>query len=227
MFELRKWKWDVCGKRNRVVARGKCYGNPCFPEGHYIRTSAIAKAELSRDSDRVILTTHSGNCYGLDFGEIDEEVYESTREKAKILGIDLDVERCLELLHQAQQRTIERLEGILEPCELYVKINECLMTEEAYCRTEQGEIVSVPVDFHVGMFTDSVIVGDYGWRSEKYPFEWRYMIDGSRISCYFWDEWLEAVKIFCEGDGVTVENFGRESFCKGHEITVIKRRESV
>lgn len=221
MFALKKWKLDDYG--DQVIARGKCYGNPRFPEGRYIHTSAIVKTEISKESEQLILTTYSGSSYRLDYAELDEEAYESTKESVKYLGTDLDLERCLWLRQQEQKKTMVWLEGILDPCELYVKINQYLKVDEAYYRTEQGEIVKMEAGCHTGMFVDSVLVGDYGRWPPKYPCNWRYMIDGGRISCYLWDGPLDAVKILSEEKDFVIEDSGREVPCKRNEICVLER----
>lgn len=125
MFVLKKWRLDLYekelvmgngegggisiwirpaqgGGKKAVVARGTCYGNPRFPEGRRVRTSKIVKADIREGAEQLILTTYSGSQYGLDFGEMDGEAYESTRESAKCLGIEPDVERCLWLWRQKQ-----------------------------------------------------------------------------------------------------------------------------
>ena len=230
MFELKRWKLDSCtgtlqeGDREAaaaVIARGKCYGNPRFPEGRSIHTSAVVKAELSMESEQIILTTYSGSQYRLDFGEMDGEVYESTRKNAVCLGLETAVERCFRLWQQKQERTRKWLSGLLRPCELYVKINGNLRVEEAFYRTEQGEVVKAAAGCHIGMFMDSVIVGDWEGIPGKYPYGWRYMIDGSRISCYQWNGLLDAVRIFNEGKDFVLEDSGREVLCKSNELTTV------
>ncbi|MCI8661052.1 MAG: hypothetical protein HFG54_12560 [Lachnospiraceae bacterium] len=223
MYELKKWQLSCRGEK--VVGKGRCYGNPKFCEGCFIHTSAVVEAKLSEDRDRIFLTTRSGNQYVLFLGEMDEGAKEITWEGAKVLGLSLDRERCLSLLQQAQQERREYLEGILKPCEMYVKLNGALMTAEAYYRTEQGELLELEAGCHVGMFTDSVLVGGFGWNQKKCSCEWRYMICGSGISCYFWDGELDAVRIFNEGQDFIAEDSGRKILCKEKEITVLNRKE--
>lgn len=220
MFELKKWKLDTHGPSVKAV--GKCYGNPRFPKGYYIRTSSVITADISNEPEQIILTTYSGSHYSLSFGEIDEEAYKSTGECAKVLGLELDMERCLCLRQQEVKRTIERLEGVLEPREMYAGIDESLKIYEAYYRPEQGEITKVAAVCHTGMFTDSVIVG--GCTRRPYPCEWRYMIDGRRICCYVWEGQLDAVRIFNEGRDFHMEDGKRDILCKGNEITFVKRQ---
>lgn len=218
-FTLKRWKLDSF--KEKIIAWGNCYGNPEFFKGCYIYTSAIEKAEISEALKRIIVTTHSGNQYALDFAEIDETAYESTKEKAKALGLCLDWQ-------QAQKRTRKQLEEILRPCEMYVKINESLMTEAAYYRTRKNEIVKVAVRCSCGMFTDSVLVEKYDWHSMECFGGWRYLILdwGRRISSYFWNEELEALKVFNEGNDFMIEDFGREILCNKKELTTIKRQET-
>ncbi len=221
MFELKKWKLEKTGKQ--IIGWGRCYGNPRFSEGCYIRTSYIAKAEILEEQEQILLTTYSGSRYALPFAGFDEEQWETTAELVKALGLELDSRRCVQLKEQAEEGKKKWLEDLLQPCEIYVKIDESLMAQEVYYRTEQGEIIKMAAGCHTGMFIDSVLIG-YGGFFRKCPCGWRYMIDGGgRITCYFWDGSLDAVRIHNEGRDFIVENGGREILCKGNEITVIER----
>lgn len=221
MYALRKWQLNCRGEK--VIARGRCYGNPKFHEGCFIHTSAVMKAELSEEMERIVLTTRSGSHYGLSFGEIDESEKALTGEAAEALGLSLDMEKCLNLWQQDRERKREYLAEILNPCEMYVKLDGELMAEEAFYQTVQGEIIEVEIGRHVGMFTDSVIVGGSGWNRREYSCEWRYMICGSRISVYFWDGRLDVVRIFHEGPDFVAGDSGREILCRRNEITAVER----
>lgn len=226
MFELKNWKLDW--REEQIVGRGRCYGNPRFPEGSYIHTSHIVKAEVLPERERILLITHSGSHYALDFGGFDEESWETTAELFKVLGLDFNRNRCEELKEEAEKRKKKGLEDVLRPRELYVRVRDSLMAEEAYYRTEQGEIVKMTVGCHVGMFTNSVIIGGCSDFLRGYPCGWRYLIDGGRrITCYFWDGPLDAVQVFNEGGDFVAENGGTELLCKEDEMTEIKRPEMV
>ena len=219
MYELKKWQLNCRGEK--VIARGRCYGNPKFHEGCFIHTSPVMKAELSEE--KIVLTTRSGSHYELSFGEIDESEKELTGEAAEALGLSLDMERCLSLWQQARERKREYLAEILNPSEMYIKLDGELMAEEAFYRTGQGEIIELIIRRHMGMFTDSVIVGGLEWNRRECSCEWRYMICGSGISVYFWNGQLDVVRIFHEGPDFVAGDLGREILCRRNEITAVER----
>jgi len=168
--------------------------------------------DVDNEHALIILTTKSGNRYHLDFVEINEVHMEDTRKAIEKAEFFLDIDKCVE-----ERR--RRIEAVLGPRELYVRMAGGWNALEAYFKTMEYKIVNIPVTFHSGNFSDSVLIGNG-------LCDWRFFPYGSRIECYHWSDGIDTVKL---------ENLGSKDFifrgsyrdilCRQGEITAVGKEE--
>lgn len=210
MAELKNWYLQEAN--GRIAGHGYVYQNPKFAHGTKIHTSAVKGIDVDDEHSIIILTTKSGNHYQLDFLEIDTAHREDTAKAIEKAEIFLDIDKCVE-------KRRRRIEAVLGPRELYVRMAGGWNAQEAYFMTMEREIVNIPVAFHSGDFSDSVLIGNG-------LCDWRFFPYGIRIECYHWSDGIDTVKL---------ENLGLKDFifrgsyrdilCRQGEITAVGKEE--
>lgn len=210
MAELKNWYLQEAN--GRIAGHGYVYQSPKFAQGTKIHTSAVEGIDVDDEHSMVILTTKSGSRYHLDFVEIDKAHREDTAKAIEKAEIFLDIDKCVE----SRRR---RIEAVLAPRELFVRMAGGWNALEAYFETIEHEIVNIPVTFHSGDFSDSVLIGNE-------LCDWKFFPYGSRIECYHWSDGIATVKL----ENVSSKDFifrglYRDILCRQGEITAVGKEE--
>lgn len=92
----------------------------------------------------------------------------------------------------------------------------------AYYKSKDGMITAVPIVIHVGMFSDSVLIGG-GFALGNC--DWRYFPRGGEIECYHWAGELEAVRLENIGTDFVYRGYSRDILCKHGEMIVVTKED--
>ena len=219
-MKLREWYLSKWENSDISIAWGIVSGHHRLMDGHHIHTSKIERLELKEDEKRLMMYTHSGSIYCLDWQDIHLGQVESTQVILKEFRISTDfLSACVELVKKAEEKTLAQADSILKNGELLLTFGY----EQAFFKNSEGIVRKIDISVHVGMFQDSVLVTDW----ENHEVDFRYFpsgLFGIRIEPYHWSDGLEAVLI----DNQTREEIdfiGSEkgTQCKVGEITRIKK----
>lgn len=210
MAELKNWYLQEA--YGQIAGHGCVYQSPKYAQGTKIHTSAVMGIDVDNELALVILTTKSGNCYHLDFVEIDEAHIEDTRKAIQKVKVSLDIDKCV-------QERRRRIEAVLGPKELYVRMAGGRNAQGAYFKTMEHEIVSIPVVFHSGDFSDSVLIGNG-------LCDWRFFPHGDWIECYRWSDGIDTVKLENMGSNDFIfRGSYRDILCGQGKITAVGKEE--
>lgn len=219
MYILRNWYLMMYD--NVVMGFGNCFGNPKFPEGFHIHTSLVIKVENDSDKKELRLFTKSGSCYHLAYAEINDRLLGDTRIAMESFGVSLDAEECVEIKREEEMRR-HPFADILNCRELYVQMAGGDAAFKAYYKTADYKIIDVPIHVHVGMLTDSILIGgEFAFCN----FDWRFFPRGGEIECYHWTGELEAVRLENIGADFVYRGYSRDILCKHGEMIVVTRED--
>lgn len=201
----------------KVSAHGYLFGHEEVDEGTYCDLSHIQ--EIMVKDDNFLIRAISGNIYQLEFKEINESMLDCTEEALNQLGVAVDMERIKTIVQQNGQKRAEWLAGVLNPCELYIRLLTDVSVTHAYYMEESGKIVKANVRYHTGTFQDSILIRDYS------KFDFRFFPQGISITPYHWSDGLRAVKIHSICGNLRFRGSFREILCKAGEVTTIESKE--
>lgn len=216
MYRLKEWFLETSAHGYR--GHGNCYDNPNFVNGDFITTSHIMRIEVEDEQRQLKLFTKSGSCYILEYADINDLETERTQKVFEDMNVVIDLQRCVALKEERMKEILE----LINRNELYV-----IMTDggqsvtEAYFKKEDGDVVSIPISVHVGMWQDSIIIADY----DTGLCDWRIWPSFLHVEPYHWSDHLEAVHIENVGEDFVFKGSTREIVCKAGKVTVIKSEE--
>ena len=219
MYRLKNWYLDA--HKEGVRGHGDCYDNPRFFSGQLITTSYIKKIEVEDEESRLKLFTESGSCYVLEFADINDVAMETTQKMLESMNAVVDLQKCIALKEERIKSTIKGVSELLKPNELYVFMTGGQGIIEAYFKSNDDAVVSIPVRVHIGTIQDSIIVAD--WVSGLC--DWRIFPSVCVVKPYHWSDNIEAVYIENVGETFVFMGSKREIPCNSGEVTVIKSEE--
>lgn len=162
MYRLEQWRltgretsqgWDMW---DCVIAQGKAFGNPRFPEGHGIHTSPILSCSFTPYA--MTVSTFSGSLYELRYAQINAEA-PLDENLLRRLGAGGKTIRALRSRVQKQKMIRRReIDGRLGRSELYLELKGCESVAAAVFKDENGTLHTIEPWCHSGMFQDSWLI---------------------------------------------------------------------
>lgn len=201
----------------QIAACGYVIGHPKVDDGIFINTSYVESVTM--EGDELHIHTQSGSHYRLRLADVYEERLGNTKAALKKLGVSFDMGRCRTLIRENEIKMCVELSGILEPCELYLRMLCDETVTHAYYMAENGVITKAGISYHVGTFQDSILIRVYC------KCDFRFFPNGTNIEPYHWSDGLQAVKIHNICGDFDFKCDQRRIKCKGKEITTIKAEE--
>lgn len=152
-MELRNWYLSIYNN-DLVLARGDVYDSPRFPEGYFIRTSRIEDYEMTDTA--LIVTTHSGSHYEMNFSELNHTQDSSTREALKVLKISDDFLNKVYMKVKPKDNTFFKdLNKELINGDLFLELRDNCFGR--VCFKYNNKLYNLHCYCHVGTFADSYL----------------------------------------------------------------------
>lgn len=217
MITLTEWQlnWTF---RGDILAHGYVTGHHRLKDGSWIHTSRILKIEAVGNGEKLIMHTFSGSEYTLMLEEMNPFVVDDSCEQMMKLGITEEVCRTAKAYAENKLKAIQnKADETIAPRELYVII-QGTDARRAYWKASDGSIIEIPIDYHLGMFQDSILITDY----ELGQVDFRYFPKWSTIEPYHWSDGLEAVWLDNMSDeNVEFEGTKERILCPGRQCVRI------
>lgn len=236
-YLLKNWTLVDYGKV--LYAYGNVYDNPKFSQGYYIHTSFFESFDIDLENERFDAITHSGSHYVLPFNCVhvmdntvkrilvenkfkpfDKELIEKNFEE----WVEKSKKRIEDDILKEKEYTASFVEKIPEKS-LYLEVFEDNTAVAIFHRehTDNSEIplcINVPVNTHVGMFQDSILITDWEYDLVDY----RYFPKMYHLETYHWSDGLE--RLIVKNTGNETITLDRTKIEPGETVTIEKNSDA-
>lgn len=220
MVKLTQWYLTEYEPETSYLAHGFVYNHYRLSDGSHIHTSSIERIVFDSVNNRLLMDTYSGSHYELLLADIDFTNFDKTRAYLQKFNIStLSEDKCRKLQEKAEVALLSKVQGILNPNELYLGG----ISRRAFFKNAKGTLREIPIIDHLGMFRDSVLVTD----REKNEVSFCYFPKINGIQPYFWSDGLDAVVIDNDSSNdIEFQGFNGMFICKAGMVTRIKRGDA-